>query len=475
MATLTVTVEIDDVNTVGSLRYEIAHASAGDVINFASGVTDIHLISSLVISKNITIDGLQSGSTTPGVTINGGGAGSNFTDFTINAGVTATLEGLIIANGSASGTTGTLGTGSGSHNNSVIGAGGTGGGAAGGIYVAGTLTLIDSLLSNDTATGGTGGAGYTAVVNKLGPGQYSIATGSGGGAGGNAAGAIYVAQTGTLNYSSTTDFFSSDSSIGGTGGQGGGGSANNPLAHAGGLGGTGVAATNGTSTPGNAGQNGYGSSGGAGGASGQPGLSPGPVEIISSGGKNINYVAPSGGGGGGTAFADVGGKGTINLLSAVVTNSSDDILPICIKAGALADNVPKRDLWISPHHAMYLEDVLIEAKDLVNGVSIVQAERVETIEYFHIELETHDVIIAEGAPSETYLDDDNRLMFHNAHEYDARCAEENARQPARYCAPRLEDGYQLEDVRCRIALRAELHPAPTHDPRIKVHRRATGS
>ena len=52
-----------------------------------------------------------------------------------------------------------------------------------------------------------------------------------------------------------------------------------------------------------------------------------------------------------------------------------DILPVCIKAGALDDNVPRRDLWISPHHAMYLEGVLIEAKDLVNGVSIVQAER----------------------------------------------------------------------------------------------------
>jgi hypothetical protein len=48
-----------------------------------------------------------------------------------------------------------------------------------------------------------------------------------------------------------------------------------------------------------------------------------------------------------------------------------DILPICFKAGSLADNVPKRDLWISPHHAMYFEHeaggVLIEAKDLVNG------------------------------------------------------------------------------------------------------------
>ena len=59
----------------------------------------------------------------------------------------------------------------------------------------------------------------------------------------------------------------------------------------------------------------------------------------------------------------------------------NDILPICIKAGALGDRVPRRDLWISPHHAMYFETasegVLIEARDLVNGVSIVQAESVE--------------------------------------------------------------------------------------------------
>ena len=41
----------------------------------------------------------------------------------------------------------------------------------------------------------------------------------------------------------------------------------------------------------------------------------------------------------------------------------------------------ERDLWISPHHAMYLDGVLIEAKDLVNGVSIVQAESVDSVEY----------------------------------------------------------------------------------------------
>ena len=99
-----------------------------------------------------------------------------------------------------------------------------------------------------------------------------------------------------------------------------------------------------------------------------------------------------------------------------------DIVPICIKAGALDTNMPKRDLWVSPNHAMYFEDadvggVLIEAKDLVNGVSIVQAESVQTIEYFHIELDTHDIIIAEGALSESFIDDDSRGIFNNAHEY----------------------------------------------------------
>jgi uncharacterized repeat protein (TIGR01451 family) len=95
------------------------------------------------------------------------------------------------------------------------------------------------------------------------------------------------------------------------------------------------------------------------------------------------------------------------------------VLPVCICAGALDDKVPKRDLWVSPHHALYLDGVLIEAKDLVNGVSIVQADRVDKVEYFHIELDSHDVIIAEGALAESYIDDDNRSLFHNAHEHNA--------------------------------------------------------
>ena len=132
-----------------------------------------------------------------------------------------------------------------------------------------------------------------------------------------------------------------------------------------------------------------------------------------------------------------------------------DILPICIKVGALDENVPSRDLWISPNHAMYLDGLLIEAKDLVNGVSIVQADRADNVEYFHIELETHDVIIADGALSETFIDDDSRFMFHNAQEYHALYSDAVA-APAQYCAPRLEDGFEVEAARRRIAVRAGL-------------------
>ena len=109
---------------------------------------------------------------------------------------------------------------------------------------------------------------------------------------------------------------------------------------------------------------------------------------------------------------------------------------------------------------MFLQGVLIEARDLVNGVSIVQAERVDKVEYFHIELDSHDVIIAEGALSETFIDDHSRGMFHNAHEYRALYPDVAA-APAHYCAPRLYGGDQVEAARGHIARRAGVPYVPT--------------
>jgi len=61
--------------------------------------------------------------------------------------------------------------------------------------------------------------------------------------------------------------------------------------------------------------------------------------------------------------------------------------------------------------------VLGPVEHLVNGVSIVQCEAVERVAYSHVELDSHDVIVAEGAAAETFVDCDSRRMFHNAVEF----------------------------------------------------------
>ncbi|MBM7047475.1 MULTISPECIES: Hint domain-containing protein [Rhizobium] len=88
-----------------------------------------------------------------------------------------------------------------------------------------------------------------------------------------------------------------------------------------------------------------------------------------------------------------------------------DTLPIRIQAGAIAENVPARDLFVSPDHCMFLEESLIPAKFLVNGTTISQEATLAPFEYYHIELEQHSIILAEGAQTETYLDLGGRLSF----------------------------------------------------------------
>jgi len=99
------------------------------------------------------------------------------------------------------------------------------------------------------------------------------------------------------------------------------------------------------------------------------------------------------------------------VLDPLTLDRPRDAWPIRIRKGALTENVPHRDLLVSPDHCMLVQDVLVPAKLLVNGTTIVQEERREPFEYFHIELDAHDVLIAEGMLSESYLDLGNRHMF----------------------------------------------------------------
>lgn len=88
----------------------------------------------------------------------------------------------------------------------------------------------------------------------------------------------------------------------------------------------------------------------------------------------------------------------------------ETVRPVRIAAGAFENRVPVRALTVSPDHNLLLEDVLIPAKCLVDGLAVRQLT-VDEVTYHHIELDTHDVVIADGMQAETYLDTGNRSAF----------------------------------------------------------------
>ncbi|MDA8248082.1 MAG: Hint domain-containing protein [Rhodospirillales bacterium] len=93
--------------------------------------------------------------------------------------------------------------------------------------------------------------------------------------------------------------------------------------------------------------------------------------------------------------------------------------PVRIRAGALAENTPRRDLTVSPGHGVLVDDRLVSAFLLVNGVTISQDATEDVVDYFHIDFGVHDCVIAEGAWAESYAEQRNRAMFHNADDFAA--------------------------------------------------------
>jgi hypothetical protein len=82
---------------------------------------------------------------------------------------------------------------------------------------------------------------------------------------------------------------------------------------------------------------------------------------------------------------------------------AEEIAPIRVAQSALGPNTPHRDLYISRYHCLYLDGVLIPVVDLLNNSTIARfsAEDLREIEYFHLKLDRHSVIYAEGAACET--------------------------------------------------------------------------
>jgi hypothetical protein len=128
--------------------------------------------------------------------------------------------------------------------------------------------------------------------------------------------------------------------------------------------------------------------------------------------------------------------------------TSPGVQPVRFHAGSLGDGLPRRDLVVSPEHAMFIEGMLIPARCLVNGVTITKEHGLERVDYFHVELDSHDVILAEGASSETFLDDNSRGAFQNAGEFGRLYP--NAPAPGAFCARKVESGPELDAIRVRL-------------------------
>ncbi|MDA7427034.1 Hint domain-containing protein [Primorskyibacter aestuariivivens] len=96
--------------------------------------------------------------------------------------------------------------------------------------------------------------------------------------------------------------------------------------------------------------------------------------------------------------------------------------PVRIRAGALGDGLPHTDLTVTADHGMIMDGVVVNASVMVNGdtVEFVPARELEdTFTVYHIETENHDVILANGAHAESFIDYVGRQAFENYREYEA--------------------------------------------------------
>jgi hypothetical protein len=141
------------------------------------------------------------------------------------------------------------------------------------------------------------------------------------------------------------------------------------------------------------------------------------------------------------------------------------VWPVRIAAGTFGPDMPRRDLLLSPDHAVFVDDVAVPVKHLIDGGAIAR-QSVDAVTYYHIELPRHHVLLAEGLPAEFYLDVGDRDNFENAAgpialhaDFTRRRSDAALMWEARGCAPLVVTGHVVASVRARLLRRAGQLPS----------------
>ncbi|WP_238364697.1 Hint domain-containing protein [Mesobacterium pallidum] len=130
------------------------------------------------------------------------------------------------------------------------------------------------------------------------------------------------------------------------------------------------------------------------------------------------------------------------------------LLPVQLAAGALGEGVPRRDLRVTADHGIIIDGVICHAAALVNGRTITRvppAQFGDRYTVYHLETEVQEVILAEGCPAETFVDNMGRQAFDNHAEHAARFGPDPA--PVQDLPlPRAQTARQLPaSIRARLA------------------------